>query len=411
MIPCLNRKRYIRASVKSACLQNGCPKTVVVMDDGSTDGTYEILERMRRRYSFELERSDRPRRGSYWITNRLMERYPAKYYQVLDSDDLLLPGASKHLLDFMKSEKAEIAGGQFELIGANGRPLARRRHWRPYDANAAYRIKRDQHTSRSGMVWKRSVIEKIGTFNDETVCTSDYEFALKALETGIRVRNTRETIVKKRVHADTLSHRGLFGGSNPERERNLKRIRNHYPPYHRFRFEYLDFFENEMAYFSPPGNVILENWLAEFLENLLWRRRIDDLGALIRLARKMSPAHPEKRGLLACLELARGARLSDRVRDIEAKGPLYLYRAASMLEQRGRFSQAVELFRRVSRKRGVDRAMRAGVSCHLGRCAMKQNDCVEARRHLLRCLQNDPGHRMGKKLLNRIESRALRHEK
>lgn len=278
-ISCYNRIRYIERALKSAAIQEYENKKIVVMDDCSNDGSYERLLELQKICDFILLKTDRPRRGTYWMSNRVIENFDAQYYQILDSDDILFKGATLRMLDFMKRESADIVGGQYVIVDADDNDITGRAgkiKWKPFNANLAYKIKRGQYVNRSAMLFKKTVIDRIGLFNEGSVCTMDYEFCLRALENNIITRNTPFPVANYRIHSGGLSNSHLFGIENEERTKNHKRFRSMYKPYYNFDERYLVFFERELELVMDWHRPVVERWLLEYIKGLLDEGRLTD---------------------------------------------------------------------------------------------------------------------------------------
>ncbi|MCP4152159.1 MAG: glycosyltransferase [bacterium] len=396
IIPCYNRRNYIREALESVAMQDYKNKRVVVVDDHSDDGTFEILTQLKNKWTFELLRTDRPKRGTYWISNMIMKRYPGEIYQNIDSDDILLPGKTAKLLEFMEKEHAEIVGGQFTLIDEKGKKTKKNTPWRPYNANYACKLKRNAYLHHSGMMWKRSVVSKIGYFNDSTICTSDYEYLLKAHENNIVIRNIPDEILKYRVHRDTLSNSYRFGIINEEREKNLKRIKAQYPPYYQIKFEYLDFFQKEKTLFAGPRREAIERWNLEYICQLVKEKKINDWDTVFSIVNKTAMCKYEKKDTLFLLELARGKYGEAGRHYSQARQSLpasWTYQVASVCKTFREWEYAQELFETLLKKRTLEREFRAGIHFHLGEIENEKGNRKSALKRFSRCLDLNTHHK------------------
>src|SRR5438093_263789 len=87
LIPCYNAERWIAEAVESALAQTWADKEVIVVDDGSTDRSLEII----RSYDDRVRWETGPNRGGGAARNRLLELSRGDWLQYLDADDYLLP--------------------------------------------------------------------------------------------------------------------------------------------------------------------------------------------------------------------------------------------------------------------------------------------------------------------------------
>ena len=87
LIPCFNAEQWIEQAIRSALDQTWANKEVIVVDDGSTDGSLEIIRSFGTAIRFEAG----PNRGGNVARNRLLELANGEWLQYLDADDYLLP--------------------------------------------------------------------------------------------------------------------------------------------------------------------------------------------------------------------------------------------------------------------------------------------------------------------------------
>jgi glycosyltransferase involved in cell wall biosynthesis len=87
LVPAYNAERWIRQCLDSALEQTYSAIEVIVVDDGSTDGTAEIV----RRYEGRVRMAPGDHQGGNAARNRLIALSKGEWLQFLDADDYLLP--------------------------------------------------------------------------------------------------------------------------------------------------------------------------------------------------------------------------------------------------------------------------------------------------------------------------------
>ena len=87
LIPCYNAERWIAQAIESALAQTWSEKEVIVVDDGSTDHSLEVIRQFDGRISWETGLN----RGGNAARNRLLELARGEWLQYLDADDYLRP--------------------------------------------------------------------------------------------------------------------------------------------------------------------------------------------------------------------------------------------------------------------------------------------------------------------------------
>lgn len=121
VIPCYNYARYVGEAIESALAQGYAEAQIIVVDDGSTDGSLDVI----RRYLGRIELVDQPNRGSIAAYTRGFEHSRGDIVIFLDADDRLAPGALERVARAWSPACAKV---QYDLciIDAEGNDLGRR---------------------------------------------------------------------------------------------------------------------------------------------------------------------------------------------------------------------------------------------------------------------------------------------
>ena len=90
VVPSYNHERYIDECLRSVMSQTAPPVELIVIDDGSTDGSYAIIERVLKDCPFRCEFYTRQNRGLCNTLNEGLEKASGEYFAYLGSDDLWL---------------------------------------------------------------------------------------------------------------------------------------------------------------------------------------------------------------------------------------------------------------------------------------------------------------------------------
>jgi len=93
IVPCYNLAAYISECVNGLCLQEASfPFEVIVCDDGSTDGSLEVLRRLSKRFTCLRVLSNERNLGLVGTMKRLVEETRGDFIAYMDGDDVALPG-------------------------------------------------------------------------------------------------------------------------------------------------------------------------------------------------------------------------------------------------------------------------------------------------------------------------------
>jgi glycosyltransferase involved in cell wall biosynthesis len=99
IIPTYNRKNIVLGSIESVLKQKPKNYEVLVVDDGSTDGTVKYLQSL----NLPIRIIEKENGGAASARNMGIKEARGKYIAFLDSDDLWLPGILKTQLEFLES--------------------------------------------------------------------------------------------------------------------------------------------------------------------------------------------------------------------------------------------------------------------------------------------------------------------
>ncbi len=116
-VPAYNAERYLRKCLNSFLEPSSLPYLdVVVVDDGSTDGTAQIAEEFAAEYpeSFRCVRKENGGHGS-----GINEAFPlakGKYFKVVDADDWVITENLPKLLDLLRRSQADVFLAPFHTV-------------------------------------------------------------------------------------------------------------------------------------------------------------------------------------------------------------------------------------------------------------------------------------------------------
>src|SRR5438876_862551 len=99
LIPCYNAETWIAQAIESALVQTWSDKEIIVVDDGSTDRSLDVI----RQFNGHIQWKAGPNRGGNAARNRLLELAHGEWLQYLDADDYLLPHKITQQMDFVSA--------------------------------------------------------------------------------------------------------------------------------------------------------------------------------------------------------------------------------------------------------------------------------------------------------------------
>jgi len=206
IIPTYNRAGCLREAVDSVLAQEFRGFELIVVDDGSTDETPQLL----REYGSSIRMLRQENRGVSAARNAGIAASRGELIAFLDSDDAWLPGKLARQVEFFRQNPEILICQTEELWVKNGRRVNpgqrhRKRGGMIFEPSLALCL-----VSPSAVMLRRELFEQVGLFDERLPACEDYDLWLRVscrfpvglIETPL--------IIKRGGHADQLSRaRGL----------------------------------------------------------------------------------------------------------------------------------------------------------------------------------------------------------
>jgi glycosyltransferase involved in cell wall biosynthesis len=206
LMPVFNQAPFVGRAIASALAQTHRDLEILVLDDGSTDASYEIAADFARRDSrIRLERSGR-NEGAAAARNRLLARARGKYICFLDGDDFILPGKIAAQIAFLGAHPEFCAVGTgCVLVDGKDRTLRRIRYTRD-DAE----LRHFPDLCCATVMYRAEALRQAGSFRTDLANGEDVDMVLRIAEFG-RITNMPDALYAYRQHKGQLSRRAGSG--------------------------------------------------------------------------------------------------------------------------------------------------------------------------------------------------------
>lgn len=206
IITCYNQRLFIRDAVGSALAQSYADREIVVVDDGSTDGSPKILEEYADACKLQLLETNE---GASAARNRGASLASGDFLVFLDGDDLLLPWALNvydRIVD-LKHPKL-ILGRMLWFKGTfSSVPLGNDyREIRAFDYEAFLKKDRAFRVSASAVVVDRQSFSDVGGWANEMFPGEDHDLLIRLGYVGRTVQIVSPQTIAYRVHAGNTIH-------------------------------------------------------------------------------------------------------------------------------------------------------------------------------------------------------------
>lgn len=186
VIPAYNSGRFIAEAIESVLAQGGCELELLVVDDGSTDETAEVVAR----YGSTVTLIRQANAGAAVARNTGMRAARGQYVAFLDADDVWLPGKlAAQIAHLERHPEVSLSCTRWKLLhpDASGDYAIDPRlpdcsvSGAPSHTAVTYAdLLLDCHVWTSTVLMRRELIDQVGGFNTALRRGQDYDYWLRA---------------------------------------------------------------------------------------------------------------------------------------------------------------------------------------------------------------------------------------
>ena len=201
IIPTYNRGWIIREAIESVLAQTFTDFELIVVDDGSTDDTSEILDE----FGDAIKVLRQSNRGVSAARNRGLEASTGRWIAFLDSDDLWLPQKLSRQVDFFNAHPDALICQTEEQWIRNSRRVNPKLRHRKFSGMIFERSLELCLVSPSAVMIRKRLFSEVGLFDESLPACEDYDLWLRVSARFPVYLIDKELIVKRGGHADQLS--------------------------------------------------------------------------------------------------------------------------------------------------------------------------------------------------------------
>lgn len=202
----LDGDRYLREAMDSILAQRFTDYEFIVIDDGSTDHTPEILKA----YAAQDRRVrliTRPNRGLAASLNEGIELASGQFIARMDADDIAIPDRFEKQVDYLENHpQVVLVGARVLLIDPEGLPIrvacAELTHDQIDDAH----LNRGWPVVHPAVMMRLSSFRQVGGYRLQYDTLEDLDLFLRLAEIG-QLSNLPEVLLNYRQHFGSVTHR------------------------------------------------------------------------------------------------------------------------------------------------------------------------------------------------------------
>ncbi|MFK8068106.1 MAG: glycosyltransferase [Gammaproteobacteria bacterium] len=210
LIPTYNHSKYIESAISSALNQDYPNFEVVVVDDGSTDNTIDIIKDIEdERFRFIIKEHS----GAPATRNRCIIEAYGDYFLWLDSDDELMPDILVNYANTLKEfPETDIVYGDLDMFDeSDGWNQIHSYPDHQKDQHLLPRLLKGCGIPNGGSLVKRSIYNRYGGYDESFRRAHDYDFWCRVAKLS-NIKHSGMISYRYRMHGSNIS----FGNTEPD---------------------------------------------------------------------------------------------------------------------------------------------------------------------------------------------------
>lgn len=204
IIPAYNAEKYIKEAIESVLNQTYKNIELIVVDDGSTDNTAEIVKKYlndpRVKYIYQENK------GLAGARNTGIKKAKGDYIAFLDADDFYLPEKIEKEVKFLKEHP------EFDIVYCNmehfydGKSKILFQHRGPfYSGNVFEKLLNKFFGQADTLLIPKKILDKIGLFDEKMRYSEDWDLLLRISWAGFKFGFIKEPLLRIRIHKGSHS--------------------------------------------------------------------------------------------------------------------------------------------------------------------------------------------------------------
>lgn len=207
IIPCYNVEKYVEECLISVYDQTYKDFEVILVNDGSTDGTEMILFKYKNKYSEKTKYINIENSGPSSARNKGMRIASGEFICFMDSDDILtLDSIEKRVLVLLEDKEIGLVCSDSFMIDEDIKTQEKlsSKIGSVYSGYIFPELLKKNFVSTQTVLMRREIIDDIGYFDETYIRSEDYEYWLR-ISHKYKVKYLNDILAYTRVRKGSLS--------------------------------------------------------------------------------------------------------------------------------------------------------------------------------------------------------------
>jgi glycosyltransferase involved in cell wall biosynthesis len=185
IIPCFNADKWLKEAIDSCLQQTYSNLEIIVIDDGSTDNSLEIIKS----YGEQIIWRSYSHQGGNYARNRGFNLSQGEYIQYLDADDYILPEKIAKQVSFIETTGADVVYGDWrhQRHLPDGSSFLDKIEISQTQPDILAALLANWWVALAALMYRRSAVENSGGWDETLLAAQDRDFFLSVVMNGAKV--------------------------------------------------------------------------------------------------------------------------------------------------------------------------------------------------------------------------------
>ena len=194
-MPCHNGAAWLEDAIRSILTQTHSDIELLIYDDGSTDPSWQLIERIAADDKRVVAIHGNPNKGIVHALSAVLSHAHGKFIARMDADDICFPDRFERQLAFLGRHDVDLCGSWFQEFGGG---LPRNVHW-PHRSGELDAAMLFQNTICHPTVMARREVFEAFAYREDYNLAEDYDLFVRAGQ-RFRLANVPQVLLRYRRH-------------------------------------------------------------------------------------------------------------------------------------------------------------------------------------------------------------------
>ncbi len=195
VLPVFNGERFVAAAIDSILAQNYAPIEIIIVDDGSTDGSVDVVARFPEARLIKQKNS-----GAAAARNTGVRESRGDFIAFLDHDDCWEPEKTRLQVEHLEKhpDVGFVLGAQKIFLEPGTDP--------PSWLTDARMNEKSVCAGTGTMMARRELFSKVGPFDSAYINGEDTDWFVRAIEAGFNFDFVEDAVILRRFHGENATY-------------------------------------------------------------------------------------------------------------------------------------------------------------------------------------------------------------